>query len=513
MAVDQNPIATGRKRCFVVMGFGIKTDFATGRKLDLDKSYRLLIKPVVERQALECIRADEIRHSGTIDVPMYQQLLNADVVIADISTANPNALYELGIRHALRPRTTIVISENKLSYPFDLNHVMITSYTHLGEHLDYDEVLRFQDVLSKTLRAVLDEPKTDSPVYIYLSQLAPPTFGGSGSTVTAGGQAQELKESADAFQLRNESVEVAQSSTAQPAASTTQDRTLATLIEQGEEALRKDKFPEAKALFALALRLCQEKVRGNLVAVDPYLLQRLVLATYKAKQPNEQTALEEAQQLLARLNPADSNDPETVGLAGAIDKRLYDLGQGVEYLNRAIRHYGRGYFLRGDHYNGINLAYLLNVRSDTTLARTTQDRIADLIWANRIRREVLTLCDQELAELRTRARRLKEITDPVNKLEQGARDSEQKFWCLVTKAEAHFGLGEIEAYETCSSEAQALQPASWKIETFQRQIARLKVLLEKYAHLLDPSWPQGRTADPGVKQGVSTAAPECASGQ
>ena len=39
-------------RCFVVMGFGTKTDYATGRKLDLNKSYRLLIKPVVEEKGL-----------------------------------------------------------------------------------------------------------------------------------------------------------------------------------------------------------------------------------------------------------------------------------------------------------------------------------------------------------------------------------------------------------------------------------------------------------------------------
>ena len=111
--------------------------YATGCTLNPDKSYRLLIKPVVEEKGLICIRADELRHSGTIDVPMYQELLTADIVIADLSTANPNALYELGIRRALRPRTTIVISENKLPYPFDLNHVTITSYTHLGEAIDF----------------------------------------------------------------------------------------------------------------------------------------------------------------------------------------------------------------------------------------------------------------------------------------------------------------------------------------------------------------------------------------
>jgi hypothetical protein len=110
------------------MGFGLKTDYATGRKLDLNKSYRLLIKPVVEEKGIICVRADEIRHSGVIDVPMYQELLTADLVIADLSTANSNAFYELGIRHALRPWTTIVISESKLPYPFDLNHVSITGY-------------------------------------------------------------------------------------------------------------------------------------------------------------------------------------------------------------------------------------------------------------------------------------------------------------------------------------------------------------------------------------------------
>src|SRR5689334_4799559 len=133
-----------QRRCFVVMGFGTKTDLATGRKLNLDKSYHALIKPVVESKGLLCIRADEIKHSGEIDLPMYQQLLMADVVVADISTANPNALYELGLRHALRPRTTIVISEEQMRYPFDLNHILINKYTHLGENIDYFEVLRFQ---------------------------------------------------------------------------------------------------------------------------------------------------------------------------------------------------------------------------------------------------------------------------------------------------------------------------------------------------------------------------------
>ena len=133
------PEKTG-KTCFVVMGFGKKTDFETGRTLDLDKSYRNIIKPAVEAAGLRCIRADEIVHSGLIDVPMYEQLLNANVVVADLSTSNKNAFYELGVRHALRPYTTVVIAEDGIkTFPFDLNHVAVRRYHHLGEDIGYDE--------------------------------------------------------------------------------------------------------------------------------------------------------------------------------------------------------------------------------------------------------------------------------------------------------------------------------------------------------------------------------------
>ncbi|MEO7522931.1 MAG: hypothetical protein ABIT58_02490, partial [Ferruginibacter sp.] len=165
-----------KKVCFVVMGFGIKTDFATGRKLNLDYSYQALIKPVIEAKGLTCIRADEIKHAGYIDVPMYQQLLTADVVVADISTANPNALYELGIRHAMRPRTTIVISEKQLAYPFDLNHILITKYDHRGDSIDYYEVINFQKTLGDLLDSVINTTEADSPVYTFLSDLIPPSL-------------------------------------------------------------------------------------------------------------------------------------------------------------------------------------------------------------------------------------------------------------------------------------------------------------------------------------------------
>ena len=163
--------------CFVAMGFGQKTAFYLGKKkprvLDLDKTYENIIKPAVTAVGLKCLRADEIQHSSLIDLPMYEQLLDADVVVADISTSNANAIYELGVRHALRPRTTIVMAENDFAFPFDISHLSIIRYEHLGMDIGASEAKRVTARLTEKLQAVLATPKVDSPVFTFLPKLAP----------------------------------------------------------------------------------------------------------------------------------------------------------------------------------------------------------------------------------------------------------------------------------------------------------------------------------------------------
>ena len=137
--------------CFVIMGFGEKTDFQSNpqRVLNLNRTYEDIIKPVVKEAGHTCVRADEIIHSTVIDKPMYDNLLSADLVIADLSTANVNAVYELGVRHALRPQRTIVLAENNFSFPFDLNHLSILKYEHLGKEIGFTEVMRVREKLKE----------------------------------------------------------------------------------------------------------------------------------------------------------------------------------------------------------------------------------------------------------------------------------------------------------------------------------------------------------------------------
>src|SRR5262249_29436541 len=179
------PETIGKKTCFVVMGFGKKTDFQQQKTFDLDKSYRIIIKKAVEDAGLECIRADDIVHAGVIDVPMYELLLSADVVVADLSTSNANAIYELGVRHALRPHTTIVIAEEKFKFPFDLNHLLIRKYQHLGPGIDAEVADDFRGKLKEAIQQLVAGTQSDSPVYTSLPNLIYPQLRGATLTTVA----------------------------------------------------------------------------------------------------------------------------------------------------------------------------------------------------------------------------------------------------------------------------------------------------------------------------------------
>ncbi len=459
------------RRCFVVMGFGTKTDLATGRKLNLDKSYNALIKPVVEHKGLVCVRADEIRHSGTIDIPMYQELLNADVVIADISTANPNALYELGVRHALRPQTTIVISEQELTYPFDLNHILIIKYSHLGENIDYFEVLRFQKLLGETIDAVLASGNVDSPIYTFLDDLVPPAF-------------KKI--------LIAQIIAPAAAPVEAPMAGgvTRQNQTLSLVVKQAEEAMDKNEFAMAKILFKSAILLQKSGEANRTVAPDSYLIHRCAYAAYKSEEPNELTALLEANNILNELDLAHTNDSETVILAGKIEKRLYFNSQGEQHLANAILYFERGFFLLNNRYNGINLAFLMNIRASSNIYIAQEEKIADVVFASRIRRMVLAKCNKELLGLSNKVMPGDSVLPANDSLaaNQQIFEGREKFWILVNKAEALFGLGQMAEYKQARQQANDLPHEPWMMKTFIEQWETLQTHLQQQANLFNPPW-------------------------
>src|SRR5262249_25899252 len=113
--------------CFVLMPFGKKPD-GTGRTINFDAVYQKIIKPAIEAAELEPIRADEEIVGGFIHKPMFERLMLCDYAVADLTTANANVFYELGIRHGIRPYSTVTVIGKGTVIPFDVVMVRALSY-------------------------------------------------------------------------------------------------------------------------------------------------------------------------------------------------------------------------------------------------------------------------------------------------------------------------------------------------------------------------------------------------
>ena len=427
-------IVADKKKCFVVMGFGEKTDLATGRTLDLDKTYRIIIRKAVEEAGLECIRADDIKHSGLIDVPMYELLLEADVVIADLSTANPNAIYELGVRHALRPHTTIIMAESQFKFPFDLSHIVIRPYEHLGKGIDAEHAEAVREELKAAIHKLLDQPDVDSPVYTFLPKL---------KTWNAG-----VAPILEAAAVAAQPVPVAAS------AGLADQSSIAELMEMFQEAKKESEWSSA----ARTLKKLIDK-RPN----DPYFRQQLALATYKSKKPDPVAALNAAREILQELFPHSSTDPETLGLWGALHKRLYELTGDAAALDESIWAYEKGFYVKNDYYNGINLAFVLNLRAAN--AADPQEVTADVVQARRVRRRVAEITRKLLAA---------GIKD-----DEGNVDADATFWVQASLAEALEGSGQKDEATKLRDELAKTAPAPWMVETMNDQLEKLEGLLAK----------------------------------
>ncbi|HKO49922.1 MAG TPA: tetratricopeptide repeat-containing protein [Polyangiaceae bacterium] len=408
--------------CFVVMGFGKKTDYSDPpRTLDLDRTYEAIIKPAVTDSGLECVRADEVSHSGLIDKPMYEMLLRADLVIADISTGNPNALYELGVRHALKPFSTIVMKEVDGKFSFDLNHIATLQYKHLGEDIGSREAALKIIELKKLITNVMAKPQPDSPVYTFLQGL-------TGPTMTSG----QLSAAVAVVKAQSDS--------------------LSSELEAARSCALKSDFSSARDHFQRAYTLQLEMRRsheapgaGAGAVADPYIVQQLALHTYKAQQPSAVEALRAGLKIIEQLNPTVSTDPETLGIAGAIQKRLYAETNDLTALNAAIQLYGRGFEIQRDYYNGENYALCLDLRS--ARHSSNDEALYDRMTARKVREEIVKGLEVQLSQPRIDER------------------SDYR-WMLATMANTLLALGR----DGSSFEARfrTLAVVDWELKTFEK---------------------------------------------
>lgn len=158
---------------FVIMPFGSKEG------IDFNKVYNDYIKPALETEGFTVFRADEKQEAGEIRADMFQELLLADLVVADLSIDNPNVWYELGVRHALRARGIVLIQSTVRQYnPFDTYTDRKLIYHIKNGEPDVEFLQADKKALATMAKATMQSwhGRAMSPVYRLLSHLQEPEW-------------------------------------------------------------------------------------------------------------------------------------------------------------------------------------------------------------------------------------------------------------------------------------------------------------------------------------------------
>ncbi len=253
-------------------------------------------------------------------------------------------------------------------------------------------------------------------------------------------------------------------------------------ILRGENAGEEEKYKLAMSLkdanqFGLARKLLSRVTPPLIVdeeIVTPLKVgQQRALCTYKDPDLSADVRLTRAFEILKNIDdPKTSTDPETLGLAGAIYKRMWEYDAQNRHLERALSYYTKGYKAKkpgekdyDDYsYTGINAAFVQDLLANQEEAEARAAG-TDSESAKARRAEAAKIRGELVAIL------------PTLKDQPGKAWLARKWWYYVTIAEAYFGLGEYDAARPWLTAATALEDiAEWQRGSTTRQLAYLAQL-------------------------------------
>lgn len=340
--------------CFVLMPFGKKPD-VSGILVDFDAVYNDLIAPAIRDAGLDPIRADEEMTGGIIHKPMFERLIFCKFAVADLTTANANVFYELGVRHSVRPWSTVLIfSKGGSQLPFDVAPLRAMPYplTPEGTPADLDATKgALARRLAEAREAASKEPAKDSPIYQLVEN-----YPDIDHTKT------------DVFRERVEySVE--------------QKKNLAAARKQGADALRAAekelgdlRSVESGVLIDLFLSYRSVKAWDDMVGLVERMPRELVSTVMVQEQLglalNRAGKGDEAEKVLLALIENRGPSSETYGILGRVYKDRWEAAakdgkslQARGLLDKAIDAYRKGFEADWrDAYPGINAVTLMELK-------------------------------------------------------------------------------------------------------------------------------------------------------
>lgn len=443
-----------KPHAFVVMPFGVKKD-RKGKKIDFNRIYDELIKPALEAAGLEAFRADQEIRAGDIRTDMFQELLIADLVVADLTIDNPNVWYELGVRHALRARGVLIICGGQVTTAFDLYTDRKLRYSIKGGGPDSATIEQDRKSLADMVKATMESwhGRKISPVYDLLPNLQEPDW-----KSLRIGAVQEFWSLYDVWEnritLARKAGQIGDVLVLADEAPIAAFRAEA-WIKAGETLRKTEHFNFGLEQLERGLAIEPTNLRG--LREQGICLQRLALAGKSGH------SLDRARTHYRTVLKSFPNDPETWALLGRVDKDAWvaswrQAGRSSDQIQKeaayedallraAIDSYASGYRRNPAHYySGINALTLMHLCRHLTKDPRYEKEIASMAGAVRFAAE----CE----------------------LDEG-----QAFWSKATLGDLEVLVGTPETVQTAYKEAIAKNDKDWfALNSSRAQLQLLKDL-------------------------------------
>jgi tetratricopeptide (TPR) repeat protein len=336
--------------CFIAMPFGRKE--AGGRSVEFDAVWDELIAPAIEAADMQPLRADEEQVGGIIHKPMFERLLLCEFAVSDLTLANANVFYEIGVRHAARPATTVLIVADEVRLPFDVAMLRTMPY-RVGADGRPSHAAEDAAKLGQLLQECRAKRSKDSPLFQLLDGIKP------------------LEVPSDRTDVFRDQVAYAQ----------TKKTELTQARKSGKDAVDAvrqslGRIDAVESGVAIDLLLSYRAVKAwqamaDLVGELPEPLRSTVMVQEQLGFAlNRAGRGEEAERVLLELIAARGPSSETLGLLGRVYKDRWEAavkaGETIKaraLLTKAIDAYRRGFETDWrDHYPGINAVTLMELK-------------------------------------------------------------------------------------------------------------------------------------------------------
>lgn len=436
------------------MPFGIKPG-PDGHAINFNRVYDELIKPALQAAGLEVVRADEEERAGDIRTDMFQELLIADLVLADLTLPNPNVWYELGVRHALRARGVVIVCGGQVTTAFDLYTDRKLRYVIKDGGPDTTTLASDIQRLTEMVKATMESwhGHKVSPVYQLLPNLREPDW-----KSLRIGDVREFWERHDAWENR---IALARKEGHIGDVLVLADEAPVAAF-RSEACIRAGTALRKAGRFDFALEQLERGLEvepGNLTGLREkgMCLQRLALAHVPGY------SLDGARQHYRNVLEQYPDDPEARALLGRVDKDAWvaawrqpdstpeQMREDATYedalLRAAIHNYAEGYRRNQSHYySGINALTLMHLYRHLTNETHYDREMAILAGAVRFGAE----CEP---------------------------DETQRYWSLATLGDLEVLVGTPDSVKTAYKEAIARNDKNWfALDSCRAQLLLLKAL-------------------------------------